>query len=233
MAIYQLGDHLVTNIDILGATEHHGIYTGNNQVIHLSQEAGCVIQSTLCFFANHQTIRRKKPSVNPELTVELAESLLGQKGYNLLTNNCEQFVNYCMTHRHTSNQISNVGHAICHLAAKQGLLGVSTKVLSQGVFGTVTIASTGAKYMGEYIGLPDDVNTLMGASGDLIAKPLETALIGSYDTLTSSFNKLSEGEVIEATESLITGSLETLVDVTFSPIYVLGDAYFIISSWFD
>lgn len=229
----QPGDHLVVNIDIFGITEHHGLYIGNADVIHLCAKAKQVILSCLATFSDSEELRVKRHAVNPHEAISYAQRQLGKYGYDLVNNNCEQFVNRCIEQRHTSNQVSNGSHAVAHIAAKQGLLGLSAKQFAKGPLGTIAIASTGAKYVGEYIGLPESVNTVIGAPGDLVGKPIEAAYTGVVNTFGNTYDKLSDGEIIEATGELIFGTVETAVGVVFAPVEVVGNTWNAITSWFD
>ena len=227
------GDHLVVNVDVLGITEHHGLYIGNGEVIHLCAHAKQVILSCIATFSEEKEIRVKRRAPYPQDAIDYARHELGKLGYDVATNNCEHFVNRCIEQQHTSNQVSNCGHVIAHIAARKGLLGQSAKQFAKGPLGTIAIASTGAKYVGEYIGLPDSVNTVVGAPGDLVAKPIEVAYTGTVNTLSNTYDKLSDGEIIAATGELISGTVETAVDVVFAPIEVVGNTWSAITSWFD
>ena len=88
MYTFQPGDHLVTNIDPLGLTEHHGLYVGHGHVIHLSKQ-GIIEEIDLQQFAGGHKIRVKKSSLFPHQAIELARSQLGHSPYGVATNNCE------------------------------------------------------------------------------------------------------------------------------------------------
>lgn len=49
---------------------------------------------------------------SPEETVERAKSRLGEKDYNLATNNCEYFAIWCKTGVHESHQVNSIIKAI-------------------------------------------------------------------------------------------------------------------------
>mgnify|MGYP006167265431 CR=1 FL=1 len=70
------GDHLVTNIDPLGLTEHHGLYVGHGNVIHLSKQ-GIIEEIDLQQFAGGHKIRVKKSTLFPHQAIELARNQLG------------------------------------------------------------------------------------------------------------------------------------------------------------
>ncbi|WP_413496089.1 lecithin retinol acyltransferase family protein [Shewanella baltica] len=208
MQVLQPGDHLVTNIDPLGLTEHHGLYVGHGNVIHLSKQ-GIIEEIDLQRFAGGHSVRVKKSTLFPHQAIELARSQLGHSPYGVATNNCEQFVNECLEGSSTSNQVSNLTHIALQGSARVGLLGSTASKLTTGTVANVVLASTAAKMTGEYLGLPDNVNTLLGTPGDLVAKPAECLLKGTTQTLGESYACLSQGEIADAGIKLITGSVET------------------------
>ncbi len=233
MGKFTRGDHIVTNIDIVGITEHHGLYVGEGKVIHLSRENSGIVRSSLSYFSDGNKIRMKRHAPKPNRAIDRAEDYLGEDGYCLFSNNCEQFVNYCIKGVKRSNQVSNAAHAAVHVSARAGILGGNIAKVATGTLGVVTIASTGAKYLGEYAGVPDSINTIVGAPGDLVAKPLESAIVGVFDTVGSTYDKLSDGEILDAGVELIGGTVGTVVSVVSAPIEVVGDVFGAIGSWFD
>ncbi len=107
------GDHLVTKR--LGYT-HHGIYLGRNKVIHYSGlanglRAGPVEITSLDNFSQgkHTYVQSHDKRVFcHKQTVKRARSRLTEDKYNLLTNNCEHFINWCIYGKVRSEQVSNV-----------------------------------------------------------------------------------------------------------------------------
>ncbi|MBD3881928.1 lecithin retinol acyltransferase family protein [Phormidium tenue FACHB-886] len=93
--------------------EHHGIDCGDGTVIHYYKGGGdpVIERTTLETFARGTPIYTKKVPIAyiPDVVVERAESRLGERDYNLLTNNCEHFVNWCKTGQNTSQQLINYG----------------------------------------------------------------------------------------------------------------------------
>ncbi|QXN23340.1 lecithin retinol acyltransferase family protein [Shewanella putrefaciens] len=202
------GEHLVTNIDPLGLTEHHGLYVGHGYVIHLSKQ-GIIEEIDLQQFAGGHKIRVKKSSLFPHQAIELARSQLGHSPYGVATNNCEHFVNECLAGSSTSNQVSNLTHMALQSSARAGLLGSTASRLATGTVANVVLASTAIKMTGEYLGLPDNVNTLLGTPGDLVAKPAECLLKGTSQTLGETYTCLRQGEIADAGLKFVTGSVET------------------------
>jgi RNAse (barnase) inhibitor barstar len=98
--------------------QHYGVYIGNGNVIHfaphegqeISMENGIIHETTLEKFLNGRALQieaniGRKFSENE--IVQRARSRLGEKGYNLLTNNCEHFALWCVTGEHISYQVIN------------------------------------------------------------------------------------------------------------------------------
>ena len=220
MNSFKSGDHLVTNLDDLGITKHHGLYIGNSTIIHLSK-SGTIEEIDLWSFSNGNTIWVKKSTYFPDLAIEYARSRLGSTSYNLVINNCEQFVNECLDEQRTSNQVSNISHIAIQTAARSGLLGQAVSKVATGTLANVTLASTAAKMTGEYLGLPDNVNTVLGTPGDFVGKPLECMFTGTAKTLEDSYDCLTKGEISNAGIKLVTGAIETgTTALIFTPVVV-------------
>ena len=220
MQQFKTGDHLVTNIDIAGLTEHHGLYVGDDKVIHLSKNK--IVESvSLQVFSDGHKIRIKKRATFPKQAVEFARSKIGSISYNLVSNNCEHFVNECLEEQETSNQVSNISHVTLQGAARTGILGTHAAKVVKGPLASVALASTAAKVAGEFIGLPDNVNTVIGTPGDLIGKPIESLVSGTTKTLGETYDCLSNGEIIDAGSTLVKGTVKTVTKaVIVTPIEV-------------
>lgn len=112
----QLGSHLSVSRNIY---HHHGIYIGDNQIIHYSGFAepfkkGAIEQTSLENFLggvddfkvvnypSHQNI------YSPEEIVHRAQSCLGEDDYNLFFNNCEHFACWCVTGKSRSEQVQEI-----------------------------------------------------------------------------------------------------------------------------
>lgn len=108
-----VGDHLVTKR--LGYT-HHGIYLGRDKVIHYSGlanglRAGPVEITSLDHFSQGKPTYVQSYDNRVfchKQTVKRARSRLTEDKYNLLTNNCEHFINWCIYGKARSEQVSNV-----------------------------------------------------------------------------------------------------------------------------
>jgi hypothetical protein len=112
-----IGDHLVS--PRTGYT-HHGIYIGNNQVIHYSGFAdglssGEIEIASLETFKNGNSFSVSEylfRTYDGDDSVSRAYSRLGEDWYNVLINNCEQFVTWCIMGIHSSSQVNNLISAV-------------------------------------------------------------------------------------------------------------------------
>ena len=118
-----MGDHIRVQ-RIGGLYAHHGIYVSDKEVIHFTgQEDDSildwskpeVITSDLEYFLKGGLLEIKEYSddefqdlYSPEQIVTYARACLGDKGYNLVFNNCEHFANVCTLGRFRSNQVERV-----------------------------------------------------------------------------------------------------------------------------
>ncbi|MBO2660798.1 lecithin retinol acyltransferase family protein [Shewanella algae] len=224
MPAFYPGDHLVTNIDALGITEHHGLYVGHGTVIHLSKE-GFVSEISLMSFAEAQTVRCIDTADDSELAVSRARSMLGLHNYQLFHNNCEHFVNWCLDKPYSSDQVSNLTHLAAQGIARSGLAGEVVKRAAGGPLATTALVSTSAKLVADYLGAPKKVSTLIGYPGDMVAKPIESLINGGRDTLDDTAHHLRQGELGEAAKALVTGSAKTVVNAAIiTPAKVTGNA---------
>ena len=99
------GDHLYITYGIL---THHGLYSGDGKVIHYKKGKGKgIIEVPIQEFAEDVPSRgliskkiyiRKHETrkFSREESIERARSRIGEAGWNLLLNNCEHFVEWCI-----------------------------------------------------------------------------------------------------------------------------------------
>ena len=110
-----LGDQVYAMRELVGVPgvyEHHGIDCGDNTVIHYYKEGKATVARTpLRIFARGGRVFIKHQTVAflPPIVVQRAESRLGEQKYDLLTNNCEHFANWCKTGRQESEQLAGFG----------------------------------------------------------------------------------------------------------------------------
>lgn len=99
-----------------GLYSHHGIYVGNNQVIHYSGKstgmldfgAGEIEKISLTdFVANAELyVIRHATQFEAAEIVQSAHSRLGEQDYSLFFNNCEHFANWCVNGKSQSHQVT-------------------------------------------------------------------------------------------------------------------------------
>lgn len=130
---FKLGDHLIVERTCF---THHGIYAGSGTVIENRLEIG-IVYMPLTAFADGSEVRvRKHPyaKYNGLQALERAQSRLGEKAYNLVTFNCEHFVNWCIEGVETSRQVDNTLAVLAPLSPltdKLPIIGELTKEARQ------------------------------------------------------------------------------------------------------
>ena len=96
-----------------GVYEHHGIDCGDDEVIHYYKggEVPTITRTPRDLFARGGRIFVKPRSMAylPHVVVQRAQSRLGEQKYDLLTNNCEHFANWCKTGRSDCEQLAGFG----------------------------------------------------------------------------------------------------------------------------
>ena len=133
----KIGDHIFVDRSVLGVKlyEHHGIYVGDDIVVHYNGLARGIVLEKSCFeeilsnvvpldkrniakvemtslkeFASGDTWQIKEyvnaPFSGHEVALR-AKERIGEQKYNLLINNCEHFCNECVFGEHVSEQVQN------------------------------------------------------------------------------------------------------------------------------
>lgn len=102
------GDHIRVKSNQL---YHHGVYIGDEEVVQFggpfdmfTKPQNIVVEKVnINDFLNGGFLevkefnrKERKSKRTPDEIVEVALSMLGTGGYDLLRNNCEHFVNYCI-----------------------------------------------------------------------------------------------------------------------------------------
>lgn len=96
-----------------GSYTHHGLGIGNDRVIHYSGLAndlltpGVIEEISIDDFSQGKNIyikSHKHRKFSPELAIMRASLRLGEAQYHILHNNCEHFVEWCITGNHYSVQ---------------------------------------------------------------------------------------------------------------------------------
>jgi len=134
----KIGDHIFVDRSVLGVKlyEHHGIYVGDDKVVHYNGLARGIVLEKSCFeeilsnvvpldkrniakvemtsleeFASGDVLQVKKHADAPFSGQEVAlraKERIGEQKYNLIINNCEHFCNECVFGEHVSEQVQNV-----------------------------------------------------------------------------------------------------------------------------
>jgi hypothetical protein len=106
-----------------GIYKHYGIDCGDGTVIHYRKPSEVIEQTSIASFSRGNPVYVAEYSEGfgyiPDVVVERAKSRLGERDYNLLSNNCEHFASWCKTGINDSKQIRNYFPAIATLDISQ------------------------------------------------------------------------------------------------------------------
>ena len=107
------GDHIYVSY---GGFTHHGIYCGDDRVIHYGSRSK-ICEVSLSDFAKHHDVSVQKydHAYPADRVVSRAKKRLGEKKYNLLFNNCEHFATSCKVGRSRCRQLENPAKAAVKL----------------------------------------------------------------------------------------------------------------------
>lgn len=116
----EYGDQIRVN---RGFYYHHGIYESDDAIYHfaspigseISPETAVVHKTTLENFSkgspvevreynDEELLNKRKPNE----IIEYAKAHIGERGYNIVSNNCEHFSNRCAFGKSDSDQVKNV-----------------------------------------------------------------------------------------------------------------------------
>ena len=104
---------------LTGVYKHYGIDCGDGTVIHYRKPSEVVEQTSIATFSRGNPVYVAEYGAGfgyiPDVVVERAKSRLEERDYNLLSNNCEHFANWCKTGINDSKQIRNYLPAIATL----------------------------------------------------------------------------------------------------------------------
>ncbi len=116
----EYGDQIRVN---RGFYFHHGIYESDDVVYHfaspigseISPETAVVHRTTLENFSKGSPVEVREYSEEellnkrkPDEIIEYAKAHIGERGYNIVSNNCEHFSNRCAFGKSDSDQVKNV-----------------------------------------------------------------------------------------------------------------------------
>lgn len=104
--LFNQGSHLVTQRHFY---THHGLYLGNGFVIEYDRQKGVVINDldSFCEGFNLSLIEHKNSPYKSFEIIQRALTRVGESNYNLLFNNCEHFVNWCIEGTALSYQVQD------------------------------------------------------------------------------------------------------------------------------
>ena len=186
----QIGDHLVT--PRTGYT-HHGLYLGNREVIHyegssLGDLSGWITQVSLDEFCqgNDCTVREYPIRIyGRKESVQRAYKRLGEAQYDVLLNNCEQLVTWCIMGFAYSEQINElVALGIVGKSAMKSLGHQTESVAVVGYLATQSVNDETVRHVVQAV-LPAGSSLVANTAGAGVALSSGTVLVSSGLAITS------------------------------------------------
>ena len=216
----RIGDHLVSS---RFGYSHHGLYIGNQQVIHYAGLAnglsgGAIEITSVSAFANGNGVRVKHhPSrrYNAEQSVNRAHSRLGEDWYNVLLNNCEHFVSWCIEGIHSSSQVNT--------AISAAATAYKAKSLLNGKQAAEVASALGSQWLGREAG-----RQAVAAIAPNVSKTIASTVVGAGSSTATS--AVLSSSVASSVVSLAGSSLVTTVA---APLVVGYVAYKIFDCFWD
>lgn len=143
---------------------HHGIDNGNGTVVHFTGEPGNKSDAEIKITIIEEFLNGGVPVIvnysiarPPDDVIQTALSYVGQKGYNLIFNNCEHFARFCKTGDFKSEQVTNAvattgGSAAATTGVYMGIASVATAGSVAGLSGSGIMSGLAAIGPGGAIG---------------------------------------------------------------------------------
>lgn len=131
---FPIGSHLKVSRQ---GYSHHGIYIGDDQVIHYEGFSEIFKYGPICCvslaefqgsskYISIVSYRDCDIMFSPAQIVERAKSRLSENKYSLVTNNCEHFAHWCITGKSASRQVKIAIQTVVGILAIGGTLFANT-----------------------------------------------------------------------------------------------------------
>jgi hypothetical protein len=183
------GTHLVSD---RGLYTHHGLYIGNQQVIHYSgladgMESGPIEIVKLDEFHNGNGFdiqEHPNAKYSADEAIKRAKSRLGENSYSVSGNNCEHFVNWSLNGNHTSEQVDKAVPKVTAVEAAATGVGTIAVVSSAGsvagLSGAGVMSGLAATGVGGVVG---GIGTIAGGAGLGTAMILNNTVLKDDESL--------------------------------------------------
>ena len=152
MSEIAIGSHLITSRT---GYQHHGLFTENGQVIHLTSN-NLIEEISLEKFTEGRSYRIKKyhSQFSRREIINRARSRLGSENYSLLFNNCEHFVTWCIYGQAESKQVQQgVSLGVITPPAIMTAITANTPTLAGLTMAEITTLSTGGTLASSVTGI--------------------------------------------------------------------------------
>lgn len=178
------GDHLISPRT---GYSHHGLYLGRNQVIHYTGFSNGRHKGTIAITSLEEFCQGEGFTIQSypfrlyghEESAQRALSRLGEDWYDILLNNCEHFVTWCVLGLHASHQVNA---AVMATMAAHALLKESATATAGHQLATVIGKEAATRTVGAVTGMALGSTTTSAATTALVgltatpAAPLVAAL---------------------------------------------------------
>lgn len=147
MSEIAIGSHLITSRT---GYQHHGLFTENGQVIHLTSN-NIIEEIPLETFTQGRSYRIKKyhSQFSRKEIINRARSRLGSENYSLLFNNCEHFVTWCVYDQAESKQVQQgVGLGVITPSMAMSAISANAPTLAGLTMAEITAATGGTMVSG-------------------------------------------------------------------------------------
>lgn len=145
------GDHLIS--PRMGYS-HHGLYLGRNQVIHYTgfsdgRHKGTIAITTLEEFCQGEGFTLQTYPFrlySHEESAQRALSRLGEDWYDILLNNCEHFITWCILGLHSSHQVNRavMASVAAHTLLKESAITTTGQQLTKAIVTEAAKRTVGA-----------------------------------------------------------------------------------------
>lgn len=179
------GDHLVSP---RVGYQHHGIYIGQQQVIHYQglfggNEANRVVQGSLREFSQGNAVQvQAHPSrrFSGKKSAERAHARLGEHDYHLLFNNCEHFVMWCIEGESASPQVRHAVVSTTATTAASATAQVVQATLGNAATTTAGLVASSLTASASGSATTATVASLVGITSAPILTPLVVGVAAAY-----------------------------------------------------
>lgn len=222
--VIRAGEHLC--VQRLGY-EHHGLASGPHTVIQYSGkdgvfDSGTIEEVPLSTFAGDRKIRivdHPNRLHNRIESIRRARERIGEEEYNLVFNNCEHFVMWCIEDEHTSEQVNRTVHQVGTAAAAAVMHRWYTTWATEEAVGPTVRAASQVLSAGRMAPTAVSAANVARATASL-TPTLSAALVSSAPAAASSLAPIANGLGAAGLTTVLGGAGAAAVGIVSAPLSV-------------